>query len=129
MRSVSTTIVGLPSERCRSTWFAYNSISMDLPDPWVCQTTPACPLLRTASRVLPYRLGHREVLVRLGDPLDQPAVRLGERDVAAQDLDEPPLLEQPVQQQVDREVGVGRIGLGPACPRRPRSRARNARTA
>ena len=40
----------------RSTWFAYNSISMDLPEPWVCQTTPACPLLRTASRVLPTAL-------------------------------------------------------------------------
>ena len=55
----------------------------------MCQTTPACPLLRTASMVLRDRLGDREVLVRLGDPLDQPVVGPGERDVAAQQLDEP----------------------------------------
>ena len=35
-----------------STWLAYSSISIDLPEPCVCQTTPARPSPRTASIVL-----------------------------------------------------------------------------
>ena len=41
-----------------------------------------------------------------GDPLHQPTRRLGERDVAAQHLDEPPLLEESIQDKVQREIVV-----------------------
>jgi hypothetical protein len=46
-----TTIVGLPRLGWVAIWWAYSSISIDLPEPWVCQTTPALPLLRVALMV------------------------------------------------------------------------------
>ena len=49
-------MVGFFSFGCALTRWAYSSISIDLPEPWVCQTTPALPLLSTASTVLPTAL-------------------------------------------------------------------------
>jgi len=48
------------------------------------------------------RLGDCKVLVCLGNPLRATVRRLGERDIAAQDLKEPPLLEKAEQHQVQR---------------------------
>jgi hypothetical protein len=67
----------------------------------------------TADRLdgLADRLGDGEVLLRLGDPLDKTAVGLGEGNVADQQLDEPALLEQAMQDQVQGEIAVRRGGL------------------
>ena len=94
-----------------STWLAYSSISIDLPDPWVCQTTPARPSLRTASMVLPTASDTAKYWCGLAIRLTRPSSVAGERDVAGQQLEEPVVLEHAVQQQHDRLV----LMLGPAA--------------
>lgn len=53
---MTTITVGFLSFGCRVTRFAYSSISIDLPDPCVCHTTPALPLVSTACTVDPTAL-------------------------------------------------------------------------
>ena len=49
-------MVGFASCGWPITFAVYSSISMDLPEPWVCQTTPIRPSERTASMVEPTAL-------------------------------------------------------------------------
>ncbi len=71
----------------------------------MCQTTRLAVAAHRLDGAADRPVG-REILVRLGDPLAEPAVDRGERGVPAQQLQESLLLEDPVQQQL--QPGDGR---------------------
>ena len=82
-RSVTTTMVGLPRRGSRRSLVASQSMVSDLPDPWVCQTTPP-PLIGFATRQhSAHRRAHGPVLLVARQLLDQmapaPARRLRSR--------------------------------------------------
>ena len=85
---------------------------------------PGPPVAAHRLDRLAHRLGDREVLVRLRDPLDHAVSVAGERHVAEQQVKEPVVPEHAVQQEHDRlvdQVGGGlldRLAVVIHVPRR-----------
>ena len=79
---------------------------MDLPEPWVCQTTPALPLLSTAWTVLPTALVTAKYWCGLAMRLAEPVRALIERGEVADQLQEPVLVVEALQCRLQRSHGL-----------------------
>ena len=87
VRSVTTTMAGLPRRGSRRSFVASHSIVSDLPEPCVCHTTPPSLLRLAARQEAPQRRTHGPVLLVPWQLLHQPpSLRLVDH-VVAQDIE------------------------------------------